>query len=106
ARVNRILPLLVTGKGRRRRLDGPAAAAHTPPSIRLTTRSGMTHGRIALSVALAMATALALAPSPAIANRSHGRPVGGAVAHPRPSGLHHGGAIHHAAPRPHHGGFR
>ena len=66
----------------------------------------MTHGRIALSVALAMATALALAPSHASANRSHGRPAGGAVAHGQPSGFHHGGAVHHAAPRPHHGGFR
>ena len=64
----------------------------------------MTQGRRALIVSLA--TALTFAPTLAIASRSHGRPAGGAVAHGRPSGFHHGGAIHHVAPRPHHGGFR
>ena len=66
----------------------------------------MTHGRIGLIVSLACAVGLALAPAVALAGRSQGRPGGGAVGHGRPSGFHHGGATHHVAPRPHHGGFR
>ena len=61
------------------------------------------HRQIALVVSLACAASLALSPAIAMASRPHGRPGGNVVAHGRPSGFHHGGGIHHVAPRPHHG---
>ena len=60
----------------------------------------MRHARTALTLSLVVAACLALAPAVAVAGRSHGRPGGGAVAHSRPSGIHHGGGFqqwpHHA----------
>jgi hypothetical protein len=59
----------------------------------------MRQGRIALIVSLALAAAVALTPAVAMAGRSHGGAVAGAVAHGRPSGFHQGG-FHHGGVRP------
>ena len=63
------------------------------------------HGRIALTLSLVIAAGFALAPAVAMAGRSQGRPGGGAVAHSRPSGFHHGGGFQTRPSGFHGGGF-